>query len=333
MSKQFRVLITDYAWPDLSLEQEALPQAELIVAAVDDAEMIRQAQGVDAILTCWRQLPHALLDAATDCRIVARYGVGLDNIPVDHASALGMLVTNVPDFCIDEVSDHALALLLACARNLAPFVQDTRAGRWNLRAGIPMRRLRGQTLGLVGYGNIAQQLAHKGRALGMEIIAYTPRLAPHALDPWGRVAGSLDELLAASDYVSLHVPLTAQTQGLIDARALAQMKPTAFLINTARGAIADESALLHALNQGTIAGAALDVLTQEPPPPDHPLLALPQVIVTPHAAFVSAQASVELIQKAAANVAHALQGERPPYLVNPQVLQQENCRLEKKTGS
>jgi D-3-phosphoglycerate dehydrogenase / 2-oxoglutarate reductase len=330
LPKRFKVLITDYAWPTLAVEEAALPQAELIVADTDDEQMIHQAAEVDAILTCWRTVPPAALEAAKRCRIVSRYGIGLDNIPVDHATQLGMVVTNVPDFCLDEVSDHALALLLACARKVVDYAQATRAGVWNLQAGRPMRRLRGQTLGLVGYGNIARRLATKARALGLEIVAYTPRLAPDALAPWGHAVNDLHELLAVADYVSLHVPLTEETTGLMDAAALRAMKPTAFLINTSRGAVVHEAALVKAIESGWIAGAALDVMAQEPPPADHPLLRLPQVIVTPHAAFASTEATVELIQKAAANVAAALRGETPATVVNPAVLGQENCRLAQR---
>jgi D-3-phosphoglycerate dehydrogenase / 2-oxoglutarate reductase len=327
LSQMHKVLVTDYAWPTLELEESILTHAELIVAHPDDDAMIRQAEDVDAVLTCWRNVPPALLDAATRCRIVARYGIGLDNIPVEHATKLGMLVTNVPDFCLDEVSDHALGLLLACARKIVDFAQATRQGVWNLQAGRPMHRLRGQTLGMVGYGNIARRFAEKARALGLEILAYTPRLTADALAPWGRATNDLHELLTHADYVSLHVPLTPETTLLIDRNALRTMKPTAFLIKTARGAVVDENALVQAIEAGEIAGAALDVLAQEPPPPDHPLLHLPQVIVTPHAAFVSTEATADLIRQAATAVAHVLAGERPDHIVNPQVLTQANCRV------
>ncbi|MEX1018533.1 MAG: C-terminal binding protein [Litorilinea sp.] len=336
MAHETTVLVTDYAWPDLAQEQAVLPHARLVVAHADDAQMAQQAVEADAILTCWRSVPPAVLDAARQCKIVARYGIGLDNIPVAHATGLGMLVTNVPDFCLDEVSDHALGLILACARKLVAYAQATQAGVWDLQAGPPMRRLRGQTLGLIGYGNIAQRLAIKARALGMEILAYTPRLAPGVLMPddpvpWGRATNDLHELLAAADYVSLHVPLNDETRGMIDRAALRSMKPTAYLINTARGAVVDEVALATALAAGTLAGAALDVLSQEPPPADHPLLAMPQVIATPHAAFVSQEATAELIYKAATNVAQVLHGQVPQSLVNLAVLSQANCRLDTTT--
>jgi D-3-phosphoglycerate dehydrogenase len=329
----FRVLITDYAWPNLDIERSILDEvgAEIVVAPTGSAEeIIALAADVNAILACWKQVPTAALDAAPRCCIVSRYGIGLDNIPVDHATQLGIVVTNVPDFCLDEVAEHTLALIMACGRRIVPHVAATRQGIWNQQLAPGMPRLRGQTLGLVGYGNIAQAVAQRARALGMEIIAYTPRLAPDALAPWGRATNDLNELLAVADYVSLHLPLTPATRGLIDADALRRMKPTAYLINTSRGAIVDENALLAALDQGQIAGAALDVMSSEPPAPDHPLLRHERVIATPHVAFYSEAAIVDLATKAARHVAQALRGEVPDRVVNPAVLTQENCRLARQ---
>ena len=329
----FRVLITDYAWPNLEIERAIFDEidAEIVVAPHGSAEeVIALAADVDAILTCWKQVPAAALDAATSCRIISRYGIGLDNIPVAHATELGMVVTNVPDFCLDEVAEHTLALLFACGRRIVPQVDATRQGIWNqsLARGTP--RLRGQVLGLVGYGNIAQAVAERARALGLQIIAYTPRLAADALAPWGQATNDLGALLAVADYVSLHLPLTPATRGLINAEALAQMKPAAYLINTSRGAIIDDAALLAALESGQIAGAALDVMSSEPPPPDHPLLHHPRVIATPHVAFYSEAAIVDLAAKAARHVAQALRGEIPARVVNPAVLAQANCRLMRR---
>ena len=327
----YHVLVTDYAWPDLARERAELAQvgAELVVATTSSPdELIALAAEVDAILTCWKPLPTAVLDAAPRCRMVSRYGVGLDNIPVDHATRLGILVTNVPDFCVDEVADHTLALLLACARRTVSMANATRGGVWNPQMGRGMVRLRGQTLGLVGYGRTGRAVAQRAHAFGLEIIAYTPRLAADEVAPWGRATNDLAALLAQADYVSLHLPLTVATRGLIDATALRQMKPTAYLINTARGAVVDETALVQALRDGWIAGAALDVLSHEPPPLDHPLLALENVLATPHAAFYSETAIAELATKAARQVVQGLRGEVPHNLVNRSVLMQPNCRLQ-----
>jgi D-3-phosphoglycerate dehydrogenase len=323
------VLVTDYAWPTLDTEASLLAtiDAALLVAPPDDpGALLRLAPQADAILSCWRQLPPAVLDAAPNCRIVSRYGIGLDNIPVEHATRLGIAVTNVPDFCLEEVADHTLALLLACARRIVHFAAATRQGVWSFQATRPITRLRGQTLGLVGYGNIARTVAQKASALGLDVLAYTPRLTPDRAAPWARATNDLDLLLAESDYVSLHTPLTPATRGLIDERALRRMKPTAYLINTARGAVVDEAALLRGLQEGWIAGAALDVLSQEPPV-DHPLLALENVIATPHVAYYSESALDELQRKATHHVIQALQGQLPDHLVNPAVLDQPNCRL------
>lgn len=320
---QQRVVITDYAWPNLDQERLALAglDVELVVAERgDEAELLRLVPEAVAILTCWKQVTPAILQAAKKCRIVSRYGIGLDNIAVDEATRLGIRVTNVPDFCSDEVSDHVLALLLAWSRRIVTFANATRRGEWNLAAGNHIPRLRGQTLGLIGYGTLARALAPKAAALGLRILAYTPRLTADQVAPWGELATSLDHLLHESDYVSLHLPLTAETRGLINAERLRQMKPTALLINTARGAIIDEAALLIALREGWIAGAALDVLGEEPPAADHPLLTLDNVLITPHAAFYSTGAVTELARRATEQVAQVLRGEEPPHLVNSSIL-------------
>jgi D-3-phosphoglycerate dehydrogenase / 2-oxoglutarate reductase len=323
------VLVTDYAWPSLGIERAILAEldAGLLVAETgSEAELVSLAPEADAILTNWVRVPEAALEAAPRCCIVARYGVGVDNIPVERATELGILVANVPDFCLDEVSDHAIALLLACARRIVGFDRSTSAGSWNLDLAPGLPRLRGQTLGLVGYGNIARALVPKARGLGLRLLAQTPRLKEGAVDGV-ECTPDLDRLLAESDYVSLHAPATPDTRGLIGRRELQAMKPTAYLINTSRGSLVDEDALVEALREGWIAGAAVDVLVSEPPSPDHPLLALENAIVTPHAAFYSETAIEELQAKAAHNVAGALRGEVPDTTVNRAVLEQPNFRL------
>ncbi len=333
-----RVLVTDYAWPTLAIERAILGEvgAELVVAESGDAaELIALAAGAEAILINWRQLPEEALDAATGCLVVARYGVGVDNIPVEHATELGILVANVPDFCVEEVSDHTLALLLASARRIVTFARSTRDGSWDLLGlGRGLPRVRGQRLGLIGFGSTARALVPKAQGLGLEITAYTPRL-PRGRDEATGVdlTDDLAEVLSISDYVSLHAPATAQTRGLIGEAELRAMKPGAYLINTSRGALIDERALERALTEGWIAGAALDVLAEEPPPQSHALLALGNVIVTPHAAFYSEPAIAELATKAARNVLSVLRGEVPTTLVNPAVLDVPAYRLGARDGS
>ena len=318
-----RVLVTDRAWPDVAVEQAVLePLGVTIVEPEGDdpAAMIAIGPELDAILTCWRTVPPELLEAAPRCRIVSRYGIGLDNIPVSRATELGIVVTNVPDFCLDEVSDHAMALLLAAARRIVPFAVETATGTWEPSGGRELPRLRGKTLGIVGYGNIGRALAPKALAFGMRVLVYTPRLTPGPRDDGTIAASSLEHLLGQADFVSLHLPATAETRGLIGDAVLQAMKPNAWLINTSRGALVDEPALVRALDEGRIAGAALDVLSTEPPPPDHPLLGRPNVIVTPHIAFASVEAVEDLRRRAAEHVATVLRGDRPPHVVNPDVL-------------
>jgi D-3-phosphoglycerate dehydrogenase len=317
------VLVTDRAWPDLAVEREELDPLGVVLVepeGSDDGAMIALGPDVDAVLTCWRRVPPELLEAAPRCRIVSRYGIGLDNIPVARATELGIVVANVPDFCLDEVSDHAMALLLTAARDIVSFAGETATGRWMPSAGMALPRLRGKTLGIVGYGNIGRALAPKALAFGMRVLAYSPSLAPGPMADGVVAAESLETLLRGADFVSLHVPLNDDTRGFIGAAALGAMKPSAWLINTSRGAVIDEAALVRALEEGKIAGAALDVLAAEPPPADHPLLGRPNVIVTPHVAFASAESILDLRRRAARHVAMVLSGERPPTVVNPEVL-------------
>ena len=325
-----RVLVTDHAWP-LDIEREVLAEvdAELLVAErQDEEELVELASEADAILTNWRKVPAAALDAAGGCLIVSRYGIGVDNIPVEHATRLGILVTNVPDFCTDEVSDHAMALVLCCARRIARFDRATSAGVWNLAAVAPgMSRLSGRTLGLVGYGRLAQAVAVKALAFGLTVLAFTPRLEPGDISPGVRGTNDLEEVVRESDYLSLHAPATTETRHMINEHILALMKPTAYLINNARGALVDEEALYVALRENRIAGAALDVLTVEPARPDHPLLALENVVVTPHASFYSEEAIIDLERRASQHVALVLGGKRPPNIVNPDVLTRPSYRL------
>ena len=311
-----KVLLTDYAWPDLDIERQILSAAgiELVVApAKDAATLAALARDVDAIMTNWAQVPAAVLEAAPKCRIVCRLGIGLDNIDVATATRLKMLVTNVPDYCLIEVAEHALALVLSLGRKVAFYHHETKQGRYDLAAGATLRRIEGQTLGIVGLGNIGLCLARKAAGLGLRVRA-TSR-SPKAATP-GITMCSLPELLAASDYVSLHVPATPETRGLIGREQLALMKPTAYLINTARGAVLDHAALAEALQAGQLAGAALDVQETEPAPLDRPPYNDPRVLVTPHAAFVSTESLANLRSRVARQVVACLAGGRPENVVN-----------------
>lgn len=320
---RFTVLVTDYAWPDLDLERRILAGEDArLVAAPDDhpSTLADLASGADAILTCWSQVPREVLSAARGCRIVARFGIGLDNIDLACCDELGIPVTNVPDYCTEEVAEHTLALLLALARRIAMFHEQTKRGVYDRQAVAPMQRLSGRTLSVIGWGNIGRLVGRRAACLGLKVLAVNR--SPRAAAP-GVAFCDLDTALAEGDYVSLHVPLTADTERLMDASRLARMKPTACLINTARGGLVDHEALSDLLRRDRLAGAALDVQDPEPPDLTRPPWNDPRVIVTPHAAFLSEQSLVELRTRAARQVAARLRGEVPENVVNPHVLRED----------
>ena len=320
---QWRILVTDVAWPSVEPEAEVLARVggELILAeSGSEEELLDLVPAADAILTCWGHVPASVIRAGSRLQVIGRYGIGVDNIAVEEATRLGILVTNVPAYCLDEVSDHAMALILACARKVCHFNLRVHAGDWEIKSGKPLFRVRGQTLGIIGFGKIGQTLAPKAKAFGMRVLVYDPYVDAETAKARQGEKTELDALLAEADFVSIHAPLTESTRGMIDAARLRQMKATAFIINTARGAIIDQDALVRALEEGWIAGAALDVFVPERLSPDHPLLELPNVITTPHVAFYSEESLRDLEIQAAENVAAVLSGRRPASVVNPEVL-------------
>jgi D-3-phosphoglycerate dehydrogenase len=317
------VAITDYVFPSLEPEQAVLGPLGVELRPQQcrsEEEIITLAQDADAVLNCYAKMAARVIEKLKRCKIIARYGIGVDNVDLAAATKARILVTNVPDYCIDEVSDHALALLLALARRIPVADGAVKAGAWDVVAHAGIRRLRGQTLGLLGFGKIAKALASKVQPLGMKVLVYDPYLDPGLIAQHGAEALELDRLLAEADAISVHVPLSPETRNIIGQRELGRMKSTAFLINTSRGGIVDEHALAVALKEGKLGGAALDVLSVEPPPPDHPLRQAPNMILTPHLAFYSRESVIELQTKAAEEVARALKGEPPRSPVNPEVL-------------
>jgi D-3-phosphoglycerate dehydrogenase len=318
-----KVLVTDFTWPSTDREAAVLAEvgARLVVAAAArEEEFLRRVPEADAILTCFARVSAAVIRAGRRLQVIGRYGIGVDNIAVDEATRLGIPVTNVPAYCVDEVAEHALALLLACARGVCRYNAAVRQGNWDLGTAMPLGRVRGRVLGILGFGKIGRSLAAKVQGLGMRVLVHDHHAPAEAVRQAGGESVTLDELLRQADFLSLHVPATPQTRGLLNAERLRQMKPTAFVINTARGALIDQDALQHALRQGWIAGAALDVFEPERLPPDHPLLALPNVLATPHVAFYSEESAAELQTRAARNVAAVLSGRLPESVVNPEVL-------------
>ena len=308
------VAVTDSVFPSLEAAGRVLSAigAELRLSdgPTPDA-ILRVARSADAILVTYAKITADIIQQLTRCRIISRFGIGVDNVDLAAATAKGIVVTKVPDYCIDEVSDHAMALLLAAVRKI-PF-SDTRVhgGEWKMPSVVPIHRLRGTTLGLVGFGRIPQLVAPKARAFGMQVMATDPFVPKSVMEAAGVEYVTFDRLVERSDYVSIHAPLTPETRHLFDAGVLGRMKPTAYLINTARGPL---------INAGRIAGAALDVVEQEPPPPGSPLLACRNLILTPHTGFYSDESLVELQTKATEEVVRVLGGQLPRNPVNPEVL-------------
>ena len=326
----WKVLITDHVWPSTDPERAVLEAGGASVVVAPDGEeatLIELARDADAIMTCFAQVTENVVRAAERCVVIGRFGVGVDNIAVNTATELGIAVTYVPDYCVDEVSDHVMALLHAWNRRIALFDRSVKEHGWGSQPlTMRMMRLRGKTIGIVGFGRIGQAVAAKARAFGLNILAADPVVPAETVEDMGGRLVDLPALLAESDFVSLHTPLTEATRNLIDREELAMMKPDAFLINAARGPLVNEVALYEALTGNIIAGAGLDVMVDNTPSQDHPLLSLDNIIITPHVAFFSQESTLELEQRAAAEVVSVIHGRMPDNLVNSDVLDHPNPR-------
>ncbi|MBN9387592.1 MAG: C-terminal binding protein [Chloroflexi bacterium] len=322
---KWKVVVTDYEYEDLRYEEEVLsalgPDLELVknVQCRTETEVIEACRDADAILNTYAPLGEKVIENLQKCQVISRFGVGVNTVDIPAATKKGIYVANVPDYCMDEVSDHALALLLSWARKVTLLNQQIKAGRWDYKLGRPIYRLRDQILGLVAFGRIPRALTPKALSFGLKVLAYDPYIDQGIIREMGAEPATLDEVLSRSDYVSLHPPLTTETRGMINRDNLRLMKSSAFLINTARGPVVDETGLVEALQAGWLAGAALDVIEEEPISPGHPFLAMDKVILTPHTAWYSEESEVEMRKKCARNVLEALSGQVPTYLVNREV--------------
>jgi len=316
------VAVADSVFPNLDVAREVLSaigaDLQLAPQATPDA-ILKVASPADALLVTYAKITADMIGQMKRCRIISRFGIGVDNVDLAAATAAGIVVTKVPDYCIDEVSDHAVALLLALARKIPSSNAQVHAGRWEMKAVVPIHRLRGRVLGLVGFGRIPQLVAPKAKAFGLRVIVYDPFVQADVLARERVDQVDFEELLAQSDYVSIHTPLLHETRNLFSTDAFSRMKPGSYLINTARGPIVDEHALAKALDGGQLAGAALDVMPQEPPTAS-PLLGRENVIITPHTSFYSEESLLELQRKASEEVVAVLTGKRPRNPVNPEAL-------------
>jgi D-3-phosphoglycerate dehydrogenase len=303
-----RVLVTDHVFGDLEAEKAALAEIGCELELAPDPEALPAAvAGAAGIMVCFAQVDERVIEAADECRIIARYGIGVDNVDVDAATRKGIQVTNVPDYCLDEVADHAMALLLAAARGVVGAAIGVRSGEWTVPQEN-IHRIAGRRLALLGGGRIGRRVAERARAFGYEVVVYDP----YADDS----VASVEEAVAEADAVSLHAPLTDETRHIVGPESLAAMRRRPIIVNTSRGGLVDLEAVTRALDEDRLAAVALDVTEPEPLPEDHPLRTHPRAIVTPHMSFYSEEAQAELQRRAVEEVVRALTGEEPRCPVN-----------------
>ena len=321
MAVKAKVVLTDYVWESLEVEKKTLAGLADLVAlqTKKPEEFLPQAKDCDALLNTYAgPITAEVMAQIPKCKIIARYGIGVDTIDLEAATRAGIIVTNNPTYCIEEVAEHTMALLLACARKVAFYDRLVRGGRWEVPPGKPMFRLAGSTLGLVGFGNIARQVAVRAASFGMRVLYADPFVKEGQFDVPGKKM-ELHDMLGESDFVSLHPPLTPRTRKMIGDKALSHMKPGAFLVNCSRGPIVDTDALVRALDAKMIAGCALDTTDPEPLPDPHPLRGRENVILNPHVAWYSEKAMVGLQAGAPNEIRRVLTGEWPVNVVNQAV--------------
>lgn len=326
-----KVYVTDYEYASLDEEKEELEKygIELIAKQCKtEDDIVRECKDADGLLNQYAPIGRKVIEALPNLKVVARYGVGFNTVDLAAATEYGVCVINVPDYCQDEVSNQAFALMMACMRKITVLNDQVQSGKWDYKVAKPIHRMMGQTLGLLGFGRIPKVLAKKAAAFGLNLVAYDPFLKQEDVKGYNVTLMSLEEVLKTSDIISLHMPLFKETEKIIDAKAFDLMKSTAIIINTSRGPLIDEDALYDAIKYGKIAGAGLDVTSIEPLPADSKLRGLKNVIITPHAAWYSEEAEKELKTKAAHGAGEIISGYDMPTIVNPAV--REKLSLKKR---
>jgi len=319
-----KVAVLGARYGDLIVETRALHPLGVDISespGTTEDEIIAASEGAEIIICGGApKITAAVIRRLPELKAVVRYGIGVDTVDLAECTKRGIYVANVPDYCIDEVATHALTLILTWSRKLPLAQQTIKSGQWDISALRPLESPRDQVLGLVGFGRIAQALCRMSRAIGFQVWAHDPYVEKSRIQKRGAKAVSLKHLVRGADFISLHLPLTAKTRHIINAERLRDMKPTSYLINTARGELVDEKALQHALMEGRIGGAGLDVMEHEPPDSDHPLRFSERIVVTPHCAWYTTRSQKELRQKACAEAIRVLRGGIPKHLVNKAAL-------------
>ncbi len=328
MSDRPKVVITDFDYGDNDIEKAIIEAAGGQVVALQakrEEDLFEHAEDCFAMMNQYARVGAKTIAHMKQCKVIARYGIGVDIVDVKTATERGIMVTNVQDYCTDEVADHAVTLWLTLARRIADFNASTHEGVWHWKAARPVYRLRGRTMGIVSLGRIGQAIARRAKPFGVRVIAYDPYLDASVARDLGVELVDKDTLVSQSNYILMQAPMTPETRHFLSDAEFAAMPPGAILVNTGRGPTVDNKALYRALTEGTLAGAGLDDPEEEPAkrakwdPADNPIFSLPNVIVTPHVAYYSEESIQQARETAASEVARALRGERPKNLLNPEI--------------
>lgn len=329
MTERPKVVITDYDYGDVDIERAILEPVGAEITALQaksEEDLFDAVADCSAIINQYARVGAATISRTTRCKLIARYGVGVDIVDVEAATAKGILVTNVRDYCTEEVADHAIAMWLTLARKLPLYDRATRKGVWQWQTGAPIQRLSGQTMGIVSFGKIGRAIAARAKGFGVDLIVYDPFVSGETIAEFGARPVDKDNLIAASDFIIMQAPMNKDTRHFLSEREFRMMKPHAIVINTGRGPTIDNKALYRALSEGWIAAAGLDDPEEEPAkrarwdPAHNPIFTLPNVIVTPHAAYYSEQSIRQARETAASEVARVLSGQTPLFPVNAEAL-------------
>lgn len=324
-----KVVLTDYEWPDLNIEKKILSKigADFVAGhCVSESDVIDLAGSADAIITEYAPITKHVIEKLDRCKIISMNAAGYDNVDVEAATKAGILVVNCPDYCYEEVADHTMALLLACGRGIVRFDRQIQKQVWDFKSAGRLDRIRGTVLGLLGFGGVARAVAQRAKVFGMKVVAYDPYISDAIFNKEEVMRVDFEFIFKESDFISIHTPRTPETINLVSEQELSLMKPSAYIVNTSRGGILKGKALFEALSQRKIRGAAIDVMEKEPPDFQNILFSCDHLIVTPHAAFYSEDAMVEVRTKAVLQVVRVLEGKWPKPIVNQELIRSKKIR-------
>ena len=314
---KFKVVLTDNIFPDLIIERKMLAEIDAeFIEVTDPAKLKEECSDADAVVNTYLQMTGDIINSTKKCKLIIRNGIGVNTIDVEACNAKGIMVANIPTYCLDEVATHAFALLLTAARKITMLQDSVKQGIWDVKKAIPVFSLQNKILGLAGFGKIPRLVSERAKPFGLKVIIYDPYVTQEMAKEAGVQKAELDELLTKSDFISIHCPLTPETKNMFNKETFKKMKKSAFIINTARGPVINEPDLVNALNEGQLAGAALDVLEKDDVDINNPLLKMDNVIITPHTAWYSEESMMKRRVQTIENVISVLKGGEPESLVN-----------------